>query len=244
MIVAICTGRKGSKGFPKKNLFKVFEQPLAYYPMRAAIDTPEVDKVYMSTDDEELMDLAKKNDVEVIKRDAYLCTDKALSNDVFKHAYEVVKKDLEVELLVLLMCNAPTITPVLISEGIKILKENEEIDSAVSVSKYNMWAPPRARKIDKDGLLKPYVPFERYESGSEITSDRGSMEDAWFADMGVSIVKPRCLEKLDEGLPPQKWMGKKIYPLKQWGGLDVDYEWQIPSAEYWIKKHGRDTDSS
>ena len=45
-----------------------------------------------------------------------------------------------------------------------------------------------------------------------------------------------CLEKMEEGLLPQKWMGKKIAPIKSWGGCDVDYEWQIPAVEYWLKK--------
>ena len=35
-----------------------------------------------------------------------------------------------------------------------------------------------------------------------------------------------------------KWMGRKIYPMKPWGGCDVDDEWQIPSAEYWLKQPG------
>jgi hypothetical protein len=56
--------------------------------------------------------------------------------------------------------------------------------------------------------------------------------------MGLSVVRPECLENLDDGLLPQKWMGQKIYPLKQWGGLDVDFEWQLPQVEYWLKKHG------
>jgi hypothetical protein len=56
--------------------------------------------------------------------------------------------------------------------------------------------------------------------------------------MGVSIVRSRCLENIEEGLLPQKWMGQKIYPLKQWGGLDVDYDWQIPGVEYWLREHG------
>jgi hypothetical protein len=33
-------------------------------------------------------------------------------------------------------------------------------------------------------------------------------------------------------------MGQKIYPLKQWGGCDVDFEWQVPMVEYWLRKHG------
>jgi hypothetical protein len=56
--------------------------------------------------------------------------------------------------------------------------------------------------------------------------------------MGVSIVRPKNLEHLEDGLLPQKWMGQNIYPLKQWGGLDVDYEYQMPQVEFWLKKHG------
>jgi SAM-dependent methyltransferase len=32
-------------------------------------------------------------------------------------------------------------------------------------------------------------------------------------------------------------MGQKIYPLKQWGGLDVDEPWQIPAVEAWLEAH-------
>ena len=53
-----------------------------------------------------------------------------------------------------------------------------------------------------------------------------------------SIVRPSCLDALHEGMLPHKWMGRRIYPLKQWGGLDVDYEWQVPQVEFWLRKHG------
>jgi hypothetical protein len=33
-------------------------------------------------------------------------------------------------------------------------------------------------------------------------------------------------------------MGRRIHPIKQWGGLDVDYEWQIPLVEHWLRAHG------
>ena len=33
-------------------------------------------------------------------------------------------------------------------------------------------------------------------------------------------------------------MGKKIAPIKSDAGLDIDFEWQIPIAEYWLKKKG------
>ena len=37
---------------------------------------------------------------------------------------------------------------------------------------------------------------------------------------------------------PQKWMGKNIAPIPSEGGCDVDYEWQIPMVEHWLKKKG------
>lgn len=240
MIIALLMGRKESKGFPRKNLHLVLGKPLAYYPMKVAKECPDIDKIYLSTDDEKLMKLATDNGIEIIKRPPELCTDESLGEHVYVHAYNIAKeknKDAEIELIVLLMCNSPTITSQIISEGIKVLREHPEYDSAVTVSKYNMWSPLRARKIGEDGLLHPFVPFETFGDPKTLNCDRDSQGDVWFADMGASIVRPHCLEHLEDGLLPQKWMGQKIYPLKQWAGLDVDYEWQIPQVEYWLRMY-------
>ncbi|MCP4378241.1 MAG: cytidylyltransferase [bacterium] len=241
MIVALLMGRKKSQGFPGKNLYPILGHPMAYYPMKAAIDCPAVDKTYLSTDDERLMELAGEVGVEVIVRPDELCTGEALGEHVYVHAHEVAKernKDAKIEMVVLLMCNAPTVEPGIIARGIKALSENPEYDSAVSVSRYNMWSPLRARKVADDGLLHPFVPLETFGDPKTMNCDRDSQGDVWFADMGVSVVRPKCLEDLEYGMLPQKWMGQKIYPLEQWGGLDVDYEWQVPQVEYWLKKQG------
>jgi len=241
MIAALLLGRKGSVGFPGKNLFPVLGYPLAWYPMNAAIRAEYVDKVYLSTDDERLIDLAKENGVEVIERPAHLCTKEALGEDAYVHGYKEICKRMgeKPELMVLLFCNAATLLPATIDDGIKILRENPEYDSAVTVSRYNMWSPLRARKIGDDGLLHPFAPLEVFES-KELSCDRDCQGDAWFADVSVSVVRPDNLDHIEEGLPPQKWMGKKIYPLKQEAGCDVDYEWQIPVVEWWIKKYVTD----
>lgn len=241
MIPALLLGRKGSKGFPGKNTSLVLGNPMAYYPMKAALDCQLVDRVYLSTDDEELMAIAEQNGVEVIVRPPELCSDQALGEHAYVHGYEEIQRrnpNNSIEMVVLLFCNAVTITSTTIAEGIASLRQNPDFDSAVTVSRYNMWSPLRARKIGEDGLLHPFVPFETFGDPKTLNCDRDSQGDVWFADMGVSIVRPRCLEKLDDGLLPQKWMGQKIYPLKQWGGLDVDYEWQMPQIEHWLKANG------
>ena len=136
------------------------------------------------------------------------------------------------------MCNAPTVTSGIVSQGIDTLKNNPAYDSVVTVSKYNMWGPSRARKIKADGFLHPFVPFEAFDNANELNCDRDSQGDVWFADMGASIVRSHCIENIRKGLLPQKWMGNRIFPLKQNMGFDIDYEWQIYQVEQWLKLYG------
>jgi hypothetical protein len=143
-----------------------------------------------------------------------------------------------VELLVLLFANGATLTAELIDEAVEALRADETLDSAVTVSEYNMWSPLRARKVGPDGCLQPFVPFETFGDPKTLNCDRDSQGSVYFADMGLSVVRPRCLEQLDEGLLPQKWMGRRIHPVRSWGGCDIDYEWQVPAVEYWLRKHG------
>jgi hypothetical protein len=144
----------------------------------------------------------------------------------------------KIDLIVLLFANAATINEKLIDQGIEALLSNPLLDSAVTTSVYNMWSPLRARKINADGCLEPFVPFETFGNPKTLNCDRDSQGEVHFADMSVSIVRPYCLENLDAGLLPQKWMGQKIFPIRSWGGCDVDYEWQIPGVEFWLSKNG------
>lgn len=243
MIDALLIGRKGSQGFPGKNTHEILGRPLAEYPLLAAKHSRYVDRIFISTDDEALMNLVRGHGGSVIERPVELATSGALGEDAFVHAHEVLKniharQGQGIELLVLLMCNAATITADGIDEGIEALRADPALDSAVTVSRYNMWSPLRARKIDQQGLLQPFVPFEAFGDPNTLNCDRDSQGDVWFADMGVSVVRPICLENIHQGLLPQKWMGRKIHPIKQWGGFDVDYEWQVPSLEFWLRQHG------
>ncbi|HVN73476.1 MAG TPA: hypothetical protein VMT44_02645 [Methanoregula sp.] len=240
MIPALLIGREGSVGFPGKNIYPVLGKPLMTYPLEAALKAQHVDGVYISTDSEKIKTIGREHGATIIDRPPHLCTKEALGEHAFVHGYEEIKRltGEPVEQVVLLFCNAATILPEIIDEGIEVLRKNPSYDSAVTVSRYNMWSPLRARKEGADGLLHPFVPFEVFGNPKTLNCDRDSQGDVWFADMSASIVRPRCLEHLDEGLLPQKWMGQSIHPLKQWGGCDVDYEWQIPLVEFWLRKHG------
>ncbi|HIF02585.1 MAG TPA: cytidylyltransferase [Nitrospinaceae bacterium] len=239
MIVALMLGRDGSKGFPGKNTFPILGRPMMSYPLMAACSADQIDDVYVSTDSDEIREVALGYDAKIIDRPPELATKEALGEDAFVHGYRYICDQLgeTPEMVVLLFCNAPTILAETIDAGIEVLLGNPELDSAVTVSAYNMWSPIRARKLDSDGLLQPFIPFETFGDLKAVNCDRDSQGDVFFADMSVSIVRARCLEDLDYGVLPQRWMGQRIYPLKQWGGCDVDYAWQIPSVEYWLREH-------
>jgi len=243
IICALVIGRKGSVAFPGKNIYPVLGRPLVSYPLSAAKESAHVKRTFVSTDCPEIMTLAKEHGAELIERPPELATKQALGEDVFAHGYYEIKRLLaeegkRVELIVLLFANAATLNGELIDKGIEILRNDETFDSAVTTSIYNMWSPLRARKLSADGSLHPMVPFETFGDPRSLNCDRDSQGDVHFADMGVSVVRPKCLENMAEGLLPQKWMGQKIAPIPNWGGCDVDYEWQVPMVEFWLRKHG------
>ena len=240
MIVAILIGRKGSSGFPGKNITEIAGHPMAWWPLEAARQTLEIDITYVSTDDPALGDIGIELGARVIERPSYLASNTALGEDAFVHAHQLISQEMSAagaapELYVLLMANAVTISPAQLREGISQMRSRPELDSAVTVSCYNMWSPLRARKIADDGLLQPFVPFEVFGDPATLNCDRDSQGDVWFADMGVSIVRPRNLDVLDSGLLPQKWMGQRIYPIKNVAGLGVDYRFQMPQAQWWLE---------
>ncbi len=243
MICALMMGRAESTGFPKKNIKKVLGKRMFEYPLIACKNSKYVDKIFVSTDCPVIARVSKKYGAIHIKRPKKLTTNKALGEHVYEHGYFEIKKMVNlgaknIEFIVLLMANAPTITGKLIDKGINILRRNKKLDSAVSTSIYNMWSPLRARKVNNSNLLKPFIPFETFGNPKTLSCDRDSQGNVYYADMSVSIVRPRCLENVREGLLPQKWMGKKIAPILSWGGCDVDYEWQLPMVEFWLKKNG------
>lgn len=242
MVCALLLGREGSAGFPGKNVYPVLGRPLVAYPLMAARAAKTVERVYVSTDSPKLRAIAQDYGARIIDRPPHLATSQALGEDAYAHGYRVIRDEVgrdgeAIELMVLLFANAATVTSETIDEGVRILRQHPDFDSAVTVSRYNMWSPLRARRIGEDGLLHAFVPLEVFGDPATLNCDRDSQGDVWFADMGVSIVRPRCLEDIQTGLLPQRWMGQRIYPLKQWGGCDVDYEWQIPLVEFWLRRH-------
>lgn len=235
MIPALVIGREGSEGFPGKNVSDVLGRPLCWYPIKAAQEADYVENVYVSTDFDEIASIGREMGANIIERDPSLATSDASAYDVFKDGFKTIDdtEDDEIDALALLLCNSPTLTAKRLDEGITSLLENEDLDSVVSASKYNMHSPLRARK-HSDAKLVPYVPPEEIEGASP---NRETQSDTYFIDGSFFVVLPECL-KDGTGQLPYKWIGDDVGFVENQGGLDIDYRWQVPQARYWLRKHG------
>jgi hypothetical protein len=237
-VVSLLTARKDSKGYPGKNTLNIFGKRLFEWVVLEAEKSELINQHYVNTDSEEIMQWVSTHGWGLIPRPSELATDSALSESVFIQSLEWLesKQGIKIDFMVLLMANSPTFTSLEIDKAIETLIENPDYDSAVTVSRYNMWSPIRARKINSKGLLDPFVPLEMMGVTDAFNSGRDSQGDVWFADMGFSVIRTRNLRNIESGQLPQRWMGKKIFPITHEGGLDLDYPYQVGQLEWWLRE--------
>jgi pseudaminic acid cytidylyltransferase len=89
MNIAIIPARGGSKRIPKKNIKHFLGKPIIAYSIEAALESNLFDKVVVSTDDEEIAEVAKSFGSEVpFIRPAELSDDYTGTALVVKHAIE------------------------------------------------------------------------------------------------------------------------------------------------------------
>ena len=236
MIASVIFGREGSKGVPGKNTMNILGKVIMEYPLIACQNSKYINKMYVSTDSDDIADIAMKYNCDYIHRDDELCTDEALLQDAIFHSYKAISKNDDLEYLVITLCNAPNITTETIDKGIQMLRDDQTIDSVITVGRYEMFAPERARTPDSNNQLKPYVPFS--EISENVTCDRNTYKPTYFADGGMTVVRAKCLEDMNKNLLPFLWMGKNIgYIVQSPGGFDVDALWQVETSELWLKQH-------
>ena len=237
MNVALLIGKHKSGGFKGKNYMVILGRPLVEYPLMAAYHSELVSEIYVSTDSPIIKKIGKKYGAEIIDRPDYLARPETPTETVFAHAYDIIKrKHKNIKYIFLMFANSPDILPEYWKKAVAILEKNPDFDSVISLSKYNMFSPLRARKLNKDGSSEPLLNLEQF--GLEDTFDRDAMGDCYFADFGVQVVRPKCLEDINNGSLPFKWLGKKQGAIVKEFGFDIDAQWQIPVIEYWLKEHG------
>lgn len=91
--VAFIFARGGSKGVPRKNIRILDGLPLLAYSIKIAQQCPSIDRVVVSTDDEEIASVAREYGAEVpFIRPAELAGDRSSEFDAWKHAIQMFQK--------------------------------------------------------------------------------------------------------------------------------------------------------
>lgn len=156
-IVAIIIARGGSKSIPRKNVLPLHGKPLVAWPIDLAKSIKKIDRVIMTTDDDEIAEIAKKHGAEVpFKRPAELADDETTSVDVLRHAIGYLEKEenYKPDIVLLLYPTAPFLKKERVEEAIELF-EKTGCNSVMSVVKD--WG----RFWQKDGVYKPLHPKKR-----------------------------------------------------------------------------------
>lgn len=139
-IIAVIPARGGSKRVPRKNLLLLRGKPLIAYSIEQAKRSRLVDRVIVSTDDDEISDVAIRHGAEVIKRPPELSGDTASSEVALVHVVDWLaeKEKYRPDILVFLQCTSPIRNENDIDNAIGIFLENNA-DSLFSACRFNKY---------------------------------------------------------------------------------------------------------
>lgn len=155
--IAIITARGGSKRIPKKNIKDFCGKPIIAYSIEAAIGSGMFDEVMVSTDSEEIAEIAQKYGAKVpfLRSDA-TSNDYATTADVLDEVLnQYSEKGMEFDLLCCIYPTAPFVT----AEKLRVAVEkclNADTDSVMPVVQFGF--PPQRGLIISDQKLKYQYP--------------------------------------------------------------------------------------
>jgi CMP-N,N'-diacetyllegionaminic acid synthase len=134
--LAFIAARGGSKGIKNKNIVNLNDKPLIEYTFDAAKRSANISEVHLSTDDDKIAEVAKKNNVQVLyRRPDLLANDTASVVDVVLYHLDWLKKNQDniPENVILLQPTSPVRGNTLIDDCI-VEFENSNRDSLLAVS--------------------------------------------------------------------------------------------------------------
>ena len=168
-VVCIIPARGGSKRLPRKNMFPLFGKPLLQWSIEACLKSEflDADKIYVSSEDEEILEFATSMAVNTIQRPQKLSGDKVWTQDVLKHAASIIEETKSIDLIVRVQANSPQLMGAKIDECINKLIDNDlwEVftvdqygieDAAIHVMKYRC-VNQKALSVYKGVVTTDYI---------------------------------------------------------------------------------------
>jgi CMP-N,N'-diacetyllegionaminic acid synthase len=215
-VVAVIAARGGSKGLPRKNVRLLAGKPLVAWPVAAAKSSRLVDRVIVSSDDDEILGAARAAGADVpFRRPAELSGDTSTSTDVVRHAIAELNRIGEVyQYLVLLEPTSPLTEAADIDGAIEQLDANRgHADSIVGVCRAEAAHPEFAIRRDAAGLIQPFALRHFGE-----LKRRQDVEDLYFLDGSLYVSDVGALLS-GKSFYHDRTMG---YVFPRWKSFEVD----------------------
>ncbi|WP_203532249.1 hypothetical protein [Muricauda sp. TY007] len=218
-ILVVIPARGGSKGIPRKNLRPLNGKPLIYYAIKNGLSIKCNNlSCYVSSEDDEILMLAKKFGASIIKRSKSNADDSTTLDPVIFEAYTKIKQleGIDYDLVITLQPTSPLLTTKSIENGIEELI-SKKIDTIISgkwdshltwIKSNGSFSPNYKKRVNRQELPEIY----KETGGFVITKSNFVTETSRF---GKSI---------------------GIFPLSKKEAIDIDdfEDWNL--CEYYLRR--------
>jgi CMP-N,N'-diacetyllegionaminic acid synthase len=162
-VLGIVPARGGSKRLPGKNLRLLAGKPLISWVIEAAVKATRIDRLVVSSDDDEILKVSRKHDPSlVLKRPSELADDRSPAIDYVRHALATVEADgsSQFDAVVILQPSSPLTWSQDIDASIDLF-ETTGADTVVSVVQIEHAIHPLKLKVMNGSRLLPYLGEEK-----------------------------------------------------------------------------------
>ena len=222
-ILALIPARGGSKSIPRKNIRDFAGHPLLAYSVAAGLAAETVTRVIVSTDDDEIAEIARKYGAEVpFIRPGELAQDDTHDLPVFQHALQWLAENEEYhpDIVVQLRPTSPVRPPDCVDNAVKIILDNPEVDSVRGVvasgqNPFKMW------KIEQDGRMQPLMVLN--DIAEPFNAPRQHLPSTYWQTGHIDVIRTETI------LKKESMSGDVILPLV----IDVLYTVDIDTQRDW-----------
>ena len=162
-VIGVIPARGGSKGVHRKNIKELAGKPLIQYTIDEAKKSDNINRVIVSTEDDEIAQISRDLGAEVIMRPEELASDTAPTLPVIQHVVETLEKEGEkIDAVMLLQPTTPFRTVEDIDGAVELFKEKKP-DSLVSVDSVpGHFSPLWQISLDESNEIKLFM--NKYDS--------------------------------------------------------------------------------
>jgi N,N'-diacetyl-8-epilegionaminate cytidylyltransferase len=137
---AFVFARGGSKGLPGKNIRPLNGKPLIVHAIDVANSIPEIQRVFVSTDSEDIAEVAKKHSAIIIERPTELATDESPEWHSWQHAADWVENQYgDFDTFICLPATSPLRNRSDVERCMKLLNEDTDCVIGITESRVNPW---------------------------------------------------------------------------------------------------------